>query len=214
MQETGYTKFQVDWMRTPMFHHMLTNELADWRCPLYDAGLIGWDRESGIGFGNLSARLGASRRFVISGTQTGCLRRLGPEHFALVTSVDIAANRVVCHGPIQASSESMTHAELYALDAEIQAIVHVHSAQLWTALQHELPSTATDVAYGTPAMAREFLRLYHETDFPERRIAVMRGHRDGLIAIGESIAEAALRILAYRDGCRPPLTAHQPDSRP
>jgi L-ribulose-5-phosphate 4-epimerase len=214
MMDTGYTKFQLDWRRTPMRKVALTDVLGAWRRPLYAAGLIGCDASSGVGLGNLSARLGTSDKFIITGTQTGHLRALGAEHFAIVTAVDIAANRVVCHGPVAPSSESMTHAAIYALDARIKAIVHVHSAALWTALRDELPTTAADVAYGTPAMAREFLRLYRQTDFPRRCIAVMAGHRDGLIATGGSVAEAALRILAYHDARQPPNVMHRQDSRP
>jgi len=210
MKESGYTKFELDWTPTDPPDSVLAAELADWRRLLYDTGLIGYEPRSGVGFGNLSARLRNSDSFVISGTQTGHLQALGREHFAIVTAVDDLANRVVCHGPIAASSESMTHAAIYAVGRELQAVVHVHSHRLWTALRDELPTTDEAVAYGTPAMAAEFLRLYRETDFRHRRVAVMGGHQDGLISTGETIAESVLRILTYvGEPCRASALAHR-----
>jgi hypothetical protein len=44
-------------------------------------------------------------------------------------------------------------------------------------------------------MAREFARLYRETAFRHDRIAVMAGHEDGLVTFGDSIADAARRML-------------------
>lgn len=214
MNDNGHIKFQLDWQRAPAIASDLIRELADWRQLLYDAGLIGWYHDAGIGFGNLSARLGSSNSFVISGNSTGNLRLLGPEHFAIVTAVDLAANRITCRGPIRASSESMTHAALYALDPAIGAVVHVHSATLWEALRDEVPTTAAEVAYGTPAMARELQRLYRESDLCERRIAVMGGHFEGLVTTGQSIAEATLRILEYRDRPQPTLAQYRSGSEP
>ncbi len=45
-------------------------------------------------------------------------------------------------------------------------------------------------------MAREFVRLWNDTDFPETGIAVMAGHEAGLVSIGRDLQEAAERILA------------------
>jgi L-ribulose-5-phosphate 4-epimerase len=149
----------------------------------------------GIGFGNISVRASASGRFIISGTQTGHLAEVGGEHFALVTEFDLATNNVTCNGPIQASSESMTHATIYSLDASINAVVHIHSAEMWVRLSNVLPATDAEVAYGTPEMAKEFERLYGNTEFPATGVAIMAGHEDGLISIGGNLQEAASRVL-------------------
>ena len=74
--------------------------------------------------------------------------------------------------------------------------MHVHSAALWQRLKHVLPTTRADVAYGTPEMAAEFGRLWQETDFPTTGVAVMAGHEDGLLSVGESLEQASERILA------------------
>lgn len=195
MIDEGYTKFHVDWTRCNPHEIPEVAILNRWRPPLYEAGLIGYDEVHDVGYGNISVRVGDGDRFVISGTQTGQLPVLYPQHYALVTDVDIEANRVRCEGPVQASSESMTHAGIYRLSPGIGAIVHVHSEDLWLRLNGAVPTSDPAIAYGTPGMAREFARLWQETEFPAARVAVMAGHRGGLITIGGDIEEAASRIL-------------------
>ncbi|MEJ2385142.1 MAG: class II aldolase/adducin family protein [Xanthomonadales bacterium] len=196
MIDEGYTKYEVDWHRTPPLPAAALQRLNDCRNRLYDAGLVGYYPEHGVGFGNLSIRGASPGTFIISGTQTGHLRRTDERHYALVTGYDIAANRVTCEGPSQASSEALTHAAIYELDAAIRAIAHVHSATLWRRYKDRLPTTAPEVSYGTPEMAREFRRLYAATDFAEAGVAVMAGHDEGLVAFGADIDEAAARLLA------------------
>lgn len=196
MIDEGYTKFVVDWTRAPPLALAAVADLIHWRRPLYAAGLIGLYEDIGIGFGNISVRTSANGQFIISGTQTGHLADLSNEHFALVTNFDLTANSVTCSGPIQASSESMTHATIYSLNASINAVVHIHSSEIWVRLSDSLPATDAEVAYGTPEMAEEFERLYCNTKFPTTGVAVMAGHEDGLISIGQSLQEAATRALA------------------
>ena len=144
-------------------------------------------------------RIGHGPEFLVSGTQTGHLREVGPQHFALVTNADPERNRVSCRGRVQASSESMTHAALYQTDSSIVAVVHVHSKPLWSRLAGVIPTTDSAVAYGTPEMAREFARLWRESDFRSTGIAVMGGHEEGLVSIGETMAVAATRILELQE---------------
>ena len=194
--DEGYIKFDSDWTAGSAADPELTALLDRWRRPLFDAGVIGHYDEIGVGYGNLSVRVGNGREFVISGTQTGRVARTTGQHYALITDYDIAANRVSSTGPVEASSESLTHAAIYELDPAINAVVHVHSAALWRAGLGRLPTTADDVSYGTPEMAREFERLYHDTDVAAGGVAVMAGHEEGIIAFGASLGEAANRILA------------------
>lgn len=196
MIDEGYTKFAVHWRdRRPLDGPEIA-ELERWRRPLFEAGLVGHYAEAGIGYGNISVRIADGREFVISGTQTGHLARTGREHYALVTDYDIDGNAVHCRGAVQASSETLTHAALYELDSGIRAVAHVHDERAWHQLRDREPTTGADVAYGTPEMAREFARLYRETSFPERRLAVMAGHEAGIVAVGRSLGEAAERVLA------------------
>ncbi|MFQ5982854.1 MAG: class II aldolase/adducin family protein, partial [Woeseiaceae bacterium] len=182
-----------DWTSGPPLESAAVAELNKWRRPLFDAGLVGQD--SGVGYGNISMRSGPDAKFIISGTQTGHLYDLTGAHYAEVTDYDIGENRVTCRGPVKASSESLTHAAIYELDAAIQAIVHVHSDTLWHELRDSIPTTDAGVAYGTPEMADEFARLYRDTDFGSRKVAVMGGHDGGLISFGHDLAEAAGQFL-------------------
>ena len=196
MIDEGYIKFDSRWQKTAALGHAEIQSLNRWRRPLFDAGLIGQYEDLAIGFGNLSVRAGTDGRFIISGTQTGHLRELGAEHYALVAEYDIDKNRVYSTGATEASSESMTHAAIYELDPEIGAVVHVHSEVLWKALRGLAATTDTQVAFGTPKMAREFRRLWEESDFRDTGIAVMAGHESGLVSTGGGLQQAAERILA------------------
>jgi len=201
--DEGYTKYQCDWRRAPAMPAGEICDLIEWRNRLYDAGLVGYNEQHGVGFGNLSIRvdgdggeIGAAK-FIISGTQTGQIPRTNEAHYSRVTACDIDGNHVACEGPVQASSEALTHAALYQLDSGICAIAHVHSGILWRNLMHEVPTTGEGVRYGTPEMAREFLRLYRETNLPDVGIAVMAGHDEGIVAFGRSLEQAAQRILRF-----------------
>lgn len=196
MIDEGYTKFKLSWTRAAALDLVEIETLIRWRRRLYAAGLVGYYEQIGVGYGNISLRTAVEKQFIISGTQTGHLAELGSEHFSLVTDHDLDSNRIACRGPIQASSESMTHASIYALDASIHAVVHAHSTELWLRSKDVLPTTVADVAYGTPEMAREFERLYRHTDFAIKGLAIMAGHEDGLIAIGRNMQEATERLLA------------------
>ncbi len=193
--DEGYVKYQSLWTPGPAADRATATVLDTWRQPLFDAGLIGHDRELGVGFGNLSVRSTGAGRFFISGTQTGHLRKTDDSHYALVNDFDIDANTVSSVGPVQASSEALTHAAIYGLEAGIDAIVHVHSRKLWQQFLFDLPTTSVEVAYGTPQMAREFRRLYEETAFRTLGLAVMAGHDDGLVSFGASLEQATTRML-------------------
>jgi ribulose-5-phosphate 4-epimerase/fuculose-1-phosphate aldolase len=193
--DEGYIKYVSHWTPGSATHIAAARELDTWRKPLYEAGLIGQYKDLGIGYGNISVRRGSRDLFLISGTQTGHLPATDEQHYSLVTDCDIRNNIVRCSGPIQASSEAMTHAAIYALGDAIGAVVHVHSAELWQRSLGKLPTTDPDVAYGTPDMARELDRLYRLEGFKDAGVAVLAGHDEGLISFGTTLEEAANRVL-------------------
>ena len=199
MIDEGTIKFDSHWSKSAPLELPEIADLLTWRKPLFDAALIGHDDEHDVGYGNLSARIGDSGQFVISGSQTGHIARPDAEHFALVTDYDIAQNTVASTGAAEASSESLTHAAIYELNPAIRAVVHIHSEKLWVGLSLSLPSTRENIAYGTPQMAREFARLYAETPFAETGVARMAGHEGGLISFGASVQEATERMLDLSD---------------
>jgi len=198
MIDEGVTKYRCDWQHTPTLPAELVAELNSWRNRLYDEGLIGYYKRHGVGFGNVSVREGDSDKFIVSGTQTGHISRTDENHYSRVTDYDIERNHVGCEGPVQASSEALTHAAIYALDPAIRAVVHVHDNGLWHRLMFRVPSTGYSVAYGTPEMARELVRLYRETEFAREGVAQMAGHEDGIVSFGNNIRNAAQRLLRYR----------------
>ena len=196
MIDEGYTKYTVDWTRKSLAPGPMIDALDASRHRLVQAGLVGHDEEHGVGFGNLSVRDGDD--FIISGTQTGHLDRTSHAHYARVTAADIDRNHVACLGAVQASSESMTHAAIYAAAPDVGAVVHVHDLTLWHASLERLPATGAEIAYGTPDMARDLQELLTTTAFGSAGLAVMAGHDGGLIAVGRDLEEATDRMLNYQ----------------
>ncbi|MCB0641155.1 MAG: class II aldolase/adducin family protein, partial [Phaeodactylibacter sp.] len=124
--DEGIIKFQANWRRGAAFDSNLLQDLVYYRQLLYDRELIGI-YPNGIGYGNISRRIDDDGRFFISGSGTGGLAALKPEHFSRVTAVVAAENRLDCEGPIIASSESMSHSAFYELSTNIGAVIHVHN---------------------------------------------------------------------------------------
>lgn len=193
--DEGYIKYESVWDPGPPPAAAVAEELDRWRHELFALGLIGYDDVHEVGYGNISVHANQPGQFVISGTQTGHLEHTDRSHYTLVTACDIETNRVHCCGPVEASSEAMTHAAIYRVNLGIRAVVHVHSDALWNSTRDILPTTNPAVAYGTPAMAEEFSRLYLHGDLAEVGIAVMAGHPGGLVSIGGTLEQAATRIL-------------------
>lgn len=193
--DEGYVKYVSHWQAGTRADAGAVAELNRWREPLFDAGLIGHYESLNVGYGNISVRAGTGAGFVITGTQTGHIKHTDADHFALVTAVNIDANTVYCVGPVQASSEALTHAALYALSPDIGAVVHAHDGKLWAGYRDKLPTTDASVPYGTPAMAHAFEELWNTTDFQQNGIAVMAGHDEGIVSVGRTLEEASTRML-------------------
>ena len=117
-------------------------------------------------------------------------------HYALVTDYNISNNSLICKGAVKASSESLTHAVVYESSPETQAIIHVHNNHLWKKYFDQVPTTKENVAYGTPEMGREVVRLFRETTVAEMRMIVMAGHEDGIIGFGKTLEEAGNVFLS------------------
>lgn len=190
--EKGYVQFRCDWERAADPAGPLVDELIAWRQRLYGLGLIGVYPD-GIGFGNLSARVGES--FVVSGTATGRLEVVGPEHFTEVVEAEYSTNWVRCRGPVEASSESLSHAAVYRAAPTAGAVIHVHHLGLWEQLYDKLPTTDPKAEAGTPEMAWAIAELFHRGGVRETGLFVMGGHREGLIAFGGTLDEAGARVI-------------------
>lgn len=190
LPDEGYIKFEADWKPSAPLPLKDLAELLHWREEMYQHQLIG-AYPDGIGFGNISQRY-RDHQFIISGSATGNFATLDANHFALVSDFDINKNQVYCEGPIIASSESMSHAVIYQECPEVNAVIHTHHLALWEKWKHRLPTTHEAAAYGSPEMAREIIRLLKASSVRQQeKIFIMAGHREGIIAFGQSLEEAA-----------------------
>lgn len=218
-EQEGVIKFQLDYRPTPPYANVEAFELCAWREVLVRLGMVGQDatRYGGLGFGNISCRAthhDDANAFLISGTQTGGVAALGPEHVATVLACYPQQNRVVAEGPIRPSSEAMTHGVLYALSPDINWVLHGHDPTIWRAAERlGLPRTRRDVPYGSPQMADEVARLFRESAVAQTHLFTMDGHEDGVVAFGAT-AQEAMGVLvenlmsAYRFP-PPPQTQHR-----
>jgi ribulose-5-phosphate 4-epimerase/fuculose-1-phosphate aldolase len=188
-------------------HGETVRVLSAWRDILAHLRLLGRDpaRYEGLGYGNVSARVGpfgdvprGQRRFLVTGTQTAHVAHATLREFCLVESWDIERNRVSSAGPVAPSSESLTHAALYDASPALRVVLHAHAPEIWRqARALGLPVTHAGAANGTPAMAHEMQRLFREGTLASTRIAAMGGHEDGVIAIGDSAAQAGETLVRH-----------------
>ncbi len=164
-------------------------ELNACRRKLLEQRLIGVD-SNGVGFGNLSVRDGASGNFYITGSATGSLPELMSTDCVRVVAYDFARNCLRYEGAAIPSSESLTHAAIYESDPSTSAIIHCHDSDLWAALLDSAPTTSKSVAYGTPEMAYEIMRLFKDSDVRSRKAFAMAGHEAGVVTFGKDFRGA------------------------
>ncbi|MEM9313110.1 MAG: class II aldolase/adducin family protein [Pseudomonadota bacterium] len=175
----------------------LLAELRAWRSVLRDLELLGEDpqRYGGFGYGNLSLRCSRSD-FVITASQSSGETTLEARDIVQICDVDLATFHVKARGARPPSSESLTHAMLYAADDAVHVVFHVHSPEIWNARNTlDLPATAADVPYGTPAMAEAVKALM---DRQSRRplLFVTAGHEDGVFAAGATLHECGAQLVS------------------
>jgi L-ribulose-5-phosphate 4-epimerase len=189
MNETGAVKFHYESSGKGLTPFPGFEELNAARQELRGMALLGVD-ESGIGFGNVSMRDGVTNSFYITGSGTGALPSLSLADYAKVIAWDFERNWLRYEGWAIASAESLTHAAVYAMAAEVRVVAHGHDGNSWRNLRERGVATGPEVPYGTPEMAREVQRLFRETDVCTRRIFAMAGHKDGIVAFGRDFREA------------------------
>jgi len=196
--DEGYIKFNLHWDQVDLPPGIDYTDLHSSRQLMYDHHFIGWDETLNVGFGNISKRYEAeSGSFIISGTQTGGLQSLGKEHYCLVNNFEVETNQLWCQGPIKASSESMTHAAIYSLSSQFQAVIHIHHQGMWEYFFNKLPTTDPSAAYGTPAMAKAIIGLGKQGFSTSNPLVIMGGHQDGILAFGTNLATVAKTIMVH-----------------
>jgi L-ribulose-5-phosphate 4-epimerase len=197
-----YVKFRYQRARADIGPFNALGDLNARRRKLLDLRLIGLD-SNGIGFGNLSVRDGATRNFYITGSATGGLPKLSVTDCVRVVGWDFKKNWLRYEGTAIPSSESLTHAAIYESDASTSAVIHCHDSVLWRTLLDRVPTTSKAIAYGTPEMAQEIMRLFDVSDVRSRKILVMAGHQDGIIAFGRNLEEAFDVLTRVRNRSSP-----------
>lgn len=204
-EQEGVIKFCLEFDDRPfLLDSSLLHELNLCRTQLLQAQLLGEDpdRYDGYGFGNISFRLPEEdEQYVITGTQTGHLSLLSQVDIACITGTNIEQNTLYAFGHCKPSSESMTHAALYQSCPEAQCVIHVHSPEIWQKSEIlGLPSTSSDIAYGTVEMARAVQRLSQSACLKhEPFIFGMKGHEDGIVAVGTTLADCTQALLHLQD---------------
>jgi len=200
----GVIKYTIVHKESALEQHISLSELNSWRTILFKLQLIGQhkDRYDGYGFGNISQRINSPNskhlQFIISGTQTGGIASLSRKHYCHVLYADPIKNSLSSAGQTKPSSEALTHASVYQHDNHIQAVIHVHSPEIWNnTTQLKLAYTAENIAYGTPEMANEVAQLLQTAAQKDDEIFTMLGHKDGVIAFSDTIETAVLLLIKY-----------------
>lgn len=197
MGDDGYIKFRSERIPGPPIERTDVEDLLAIRRKLFEAKLIGRDSE-GVGYGNASKRIMGTCQFYITGTQTGGLVELHPEHLARVLTADLGQNVLRWSGSVRASSESLTHGSIYEVDQSVNAVVHAHHELLWQYLIREgVPTTDRLVQYGTPELGKEVQRLFVLGGAGRSKIIAMGGHKDGVLSFGASAEEAYNVLISW-----------------
>ena len=174
-------------------------ELSGWRSILHQLDLLGQtpDKYAGYAYGNLSLRTDDSDQFTITASQTSGERALTKEHLVRITHCNLERFWVDAEGFEPPSSESLTHAMVYAADPRIRCVFHVHSTTIWQQREAlKLPQTPADVSYGSPAMIRAVATLMDEHQSRPLTFATA-GHEDGIFACGPTPRDCGGLLVSY-----------------
>jgi L-ribulose-5-phosphate 4-epimerase len=195
----GVIKYHLNHQHKPLPANINLNPLNAWRSVLYRLQLIGQNpaKYDGLGYGNISQRLALnSSAFVISGTQTGHLAKLSLNDYALIDSASVEQNQINSSGLTAPSSEALTHVGVYQQEASPQAVIHVHSPEIWRqTLALNLPHTKAEIAYGSTEMAQAVKALLNSEQVRQLPLFTMLGHEDGVVAWGATLEQAAAVLI-------------------
>jgi len=187
--DDGVVKYSLEFEQTQELLIKQCKKIEKIRQRLYALGLIG-AYKNGIGYGNISLRHEQSKEFLITATQTGELKKLKPKHYSQVTNVNFETFKTYAKGCSKPSSESITHAAIYALDKNINAVVHVHNEKLWNFMLENNYLSTNDTPYGTPEMVEDINDMYKNIDPLLNNAFVMKGHFEGVVTFGKTLKEA------------------------
>ena len=175
-------------------------DLEYWRKRLYLLNLIGEYEEAHIGFGNLSLKKDYTPfhktslpQVIITGTQTGRYSDLDGSHYTRVLDYSIDELKITVMGPIEASSEALTHAMIYQSNPSINCVFHLHSSNMWEKMIDDKSDfTEKSIPYGTVEMAHATRRCVNGKS---SGAFCMHGHADGLVVYGKTLEEVGTMTL-------------------
>lgn len=190
--------------RVPMDYNKAVTRLIRWRATLKAMGWIGQcsERYEGLGYGNMSVRLGqrtsfrGERQFLITGSQTGDRTTLSAADLAWVTRYSINEN-TISHAPLaMPSSESLSHAAAYDGNPALRTCIHIHCPTIWNQ-RHRLacPRIPESVGYGTVEMAEIIRSLCGGQNPSNPSPIIMDGHQDGVLCAAKTPEVAFMNLL-------------------
>ncbi len=201
-EQEGVIRFAYD-LRNPdgaATEESLRDTLAAWRTIFRRLGILGQEpgRYGGFGFGNLSVRDPEHPdEFVITASQTSGQKRFKDSDLVRITGCNLERFWVDAVGRKPPSSETLTHAMVYAADHRVQWVFHVHSPEIWArAEQLAIPCTAQEVAYGSTDMVRAVAELLQKHQSRPLLFATL-GHEDGVFACGPTARDAGGLVVSY-----------------
>lgn len=174
-------------------------ELAAWRTIFFRLDLIGQhpDRYDGFGYGNMSAKLSDDDSFVITASQTSGEEKLSAEQLVTVAEVNLGRFWVEAQGSEPPSSETLTHAMIYAADQRVRTVFHIHCSEIWLHRDAlNLPETPASVAYGSPDMVTAVADLLEEHQ-SRPLVFATAGHTDGIFALSTHARDCGGLLMAY-----------------
>jgi len=195
--QEGVVKFSLDHQVSPLPRWAKIVDIQAWFIRCRELDLIGQhpDRYAGAAYGNISQR--AETGFLITGTQTGGKPQLENTDICWVQQIDLDNNRLKSSGPIEPSSESMTHDQVYKYVPQANFVIHVHNKPLWEHAQNlGLAITSSSAEYGTQEMAHEVERLLKDPKVVHSGAFSMGGHEDGIVVFGRDAEQAGARLEA------------------
>ena len=192
-------EFSLEQAKGPPAEACTLQMLLAWRTVLRRLRLLGQEpgRYGGLGYGNLSARDPVRPgEFIITASQTSGIRNLDAGGLCRIRDFDLARFRVAAAGMRPPSSESLSHAMIYDVDPDVRWVFHVHSPEIWRRAEAlDIPVTAADVAYGSPAMAGAVAELL-ATNNQRPLVFVTLGHEDGVFACGGTAGDTGASLVS------------------
>lgn len=200
MIDDGVVKYSLEFTQTHEIALKECKKIEKVREDMFALGLIG-AYSNGIGYGNISVRYKKKKAFVITATQTGELPKLSPKYYSLVQKVNFKTFTTTAIGVSKPSSEAITHACIYELDKNINAIIHIHNEQLWNFMLENDYLSTNDTPYGTPEMVEDVRNIYKNIDPLLNNAFVMKGHFEGIVTFGKNLKAAKKSLYEIIHAC-------------